>query len=402
MTSNPQFPPLAFLKNKVPPALWPLCLSVAALASCLPESLEQVSHLSPGVAEGLGAWVFHIDGGRFADDVQLLDVSQGVDSGLLQLTSIPSLNWQGERTNDLASWNTFVVRTSEGWESTFELTDGSTLAMRYRIFGDTARGQVDVVDQIGQVSTYDLFGVRVPTTVLIGRSSSLATSAITDSTPRVLIELDDDPAQDRDFLDRLHSRSLVAMIAVPTEFVGRDGRPTWSEIRLWAKRGFGVAAHSRRHSPFTRDGADFASEVVGSLATMADHGLGTAVFVEPGNWPGPLSFDSAAKFRTWRGSLIRTFARVFEARFGLGSTTEPVPDSLAFGINHWTISGGASQWLISRLWAKAQAPNRFTIFLVHTWQLADASSLDWFLDTLATASQAGRIRIVHSITDVLR
>jgi hypothetical protein len=135
---------------------------------------------------------------------------------------------------------------------------------------------------------------------------------------------------------------------------------------------------------------------------MSAQGLGTAVFVQPGNWPEVIRFDSASKFQTWRGSLLRTFTCAFEAGFRAGSVSEPLVDSMAFGFDHWTISDGISRSTILQLWSAAQQPNRFTIFLVHSWKLSDPAAVDWFLDSLAVARDAGRIRVVHSVADMLR
>ena len=392
----------AVLSRVVPKAVWLSCLGL--IAGCLADAVAPpVSGIDPRVAEGLGIWMFHIDGGRFIENVELLEVRGSPDSGSpLHAVPIPSLNWLGQETNAFKLRTSAVARTSAGWESTLILTEGDVVKMRYRVLGDTALGEAKVFDNAGDSALYGLFGVRVPLGALEARFIVASEDTVRGSTPTVLIELDDNPGEDRAFLRRLFARSLVAMIAVPTEFVGRQGRPTWDELRSWATLGFGVAAHSRWHSALTKDGPNFASEVIGSLATMSDQGLGTSVFVQPGNWPEGLNFDSASKFQDWHGSLLRTFTRVFESKFRPSSVIAPVTDSIAFGIDHWTISRGVSDSTILKLWKKAQEPNHFTIFLVHTWQLNQPGALDWFLDTLASANRAGRIRVVHSITDVLQ
>ena len=384
-------------------AIWLAGIGLALLASCLAEEPPGPVVPLDLASGGVGLWMIHIQGGRFTDNIEVVQVIQTPSLRRpFQLTVLPTLSWAGQQTNDLDLRDAFLDRRGLEWVWTLVSGTGDTERMRYEILGDTLRGKFEANDSGGRSLAYDLFGVRVPEAAWHARSLMPAADDLGGGTPIVLIELDDDPAQDRDFLRRLFSRSLRAMIAVPTEFAGREGRPSWDELRVWANRGFGMAAHSRWHSSLTQDGAGFASEVIGSLGTMNEQGLPTAVFVQPGNWPEVIQFDSLSKFRTWRGSLLRTFTRAFEGGFRAGSVPEPVTDSMAYGFNHWTISDGLGRAGILHLWQEAQQPNRFSIFLVHTWRLPNPSTLDWFLDTLAAAQSAKRIRIAGSVADVLR
>jgi len=200
---------------------------------------------------------------------------------------------------------------------------------------------------------------------------------------------------------RLQQRGLVAELAVPTAWVGRNGRPSWSELRAWVLAGFSVAAHSRTHSRSPSGDLAFFSEVLGSIGDLRSHGLSTVVFVQPGSWSDSLNFNSSAKLRTWRGSLLHAFTRVFEGYVYPPPISQPAPDSVTLGISHITISDGASQQYILGVWRLSLQPNRFTVLTVHTFNLSSPDGLDWFLDTLAVARTAGRVRIVSSSADVL-
>jgi len=222
-----------------------------------------------------------------------------------------------------------------------------------------------------------------------------------DSTPQVLLRLDDIPSSDRDFVSRLRTRGLVAELGVPTAWVGYRGRPSWSELRDWAAAGFGFAAHSRTHGASPTSDLSFFSEVLGSIGDLRSHGLPSYVFVQPGTWSDSLNFNSSTKLRTWRGSLLRSFTHVFEGYVYPPPVTQPAPDSIVLGLSHVTISDGVSANYILKVWNSAARPNRFTVVLVHTARLPTPDALDWFLDSLATARAAGRIRMVSSSTDVL-
>src|SRR6266550_3731944 len=153
---------VAVLSRVVPRAVWLSCL--ALMAGCLADPVAPpVSGIDPRVAAGLGTWMFHIDGGRFNENVELLEVRGGPDSASpLDAVPIPSLNWLGQETNDLKLRTSAVARTSAGWESTLILTEGDVVKMRYRVLGDTALGEAKVFGNTGDSALYGLFGVRVP------------------------------------------------------------------------------------------------------------------------------------------------------------------------------------------------------------------------------------------------
>jgi len=269
--------------------------------------------------------------------------------------------------------------------------------MRYQVVADTARGDLFMSDSLGLEQGYPMFGVRVRANVFALASSAQRLTAISDSTPTVLLWLADDPPQDEDFIARLRSRGLTAMLAIPTYFVGRNGRPGWQDLRNDQALGFGIAAHSRTHSATTADGPDFVGEVLGSITDLDSMGFAPTTFVEPGNWPEAIAFDSVAKFKTWRASMVRTFAWVFASRVGPGTQPEPLTASTAFGIGHWTVSDGLPDSLIQSLWRQANQRGHFTAFGIHTWKLPSPGALDWFLDSLSQAQKAGRVRLIPDV-----
>src|SRR5438477_1457988 len=153
--------------------LWLICVGVGLPAACLADTTTGATRqrVSPDVNEGLGTWMFHIDGGRFTENIQLLAVAEDPDSDPpLRLSTIPSLNWQGQRTHDLEFRTSVVGRTTSDWECTLVLKAGGTARLWYDILGDTALGHVEVWDNPGHVAVYDLFGVRVPSGALRARS----------------------------------------------------------------------------------------------------------------------------------------------------------------------------------------------------------------------------------------
>ena len=252
-------------------------------------------------------------------------------------------------------------------------------------------------DSLGLEQGFPVFGVRLRPSIYALPSTLESVVSMADSTPTILMWLADDPAQDTDFIKRLRSRNLRAMLAIPSYFVGTEGRPGWEDLQQDQALGFGFAAHSRKHSSSTLDGVDFVGEVLGSISDLDSMGLRTTQFVEPGNWPETISFDSASKFKTWRGSLMRTFVSVFASQAGPAQQPEPLASNGTFGMGHWTISDGLSDAVIQSLWRQANEPGKFTIFGIHTWKLASPDALDWFLDSLSTAQQAGRIRLLPTL-----
>jgi len=276
------------------------------------------------------------------------------------------------------------------------LTDGQVAMADYETSGDSALGEVSYEGSGSVSSWYPLYGVRADSAVLLGGQPSVSGLATRDSIPLVLLRVDDVPTSDLDFLPRLAARGLVAEIAVPTGFVGLPNRLTWEQIGYWARRGFGIAAHSRTHAATTSAGVDFAAEVVGSFQDLSDHGLVTRVFVQPGNWPDSLYINTTRKLHNWRGALLRTCARVFEAYAHEAVQRQPLVDSVASGLSHLTISDGGSRETILSDWQRATQPYSVTVFMVHSSRLQSPDELDWFLDSLGVATARGRVRVVSS------
>jgi len=382
-----------------PVVLW---ISLLGLG-CLAEQ-DPASSLSPQVPASSqdvsGNWVFHVDGGPWVSSITLASISPLGDS----LTGwwaaeTPSRQWDGSAAPMLRLADAIGVplTTPGGVEWLWRCSAIERCRMRYQVMADTARGDLFLSDSLGLERRYPMFGVRLRVSVFARAAASVRLSVTSDSIPTVLLWLADDPPEDQDFIQRLRSRGLTAMLAIPTHFVGRSGRPGWQDLRTAQALGFAIAAHSRTHSATTEDGPDFVGEVVGSIADLDSVGFTPTTFVEPGNWPEVIAFDSVSKFKTWRGSLVRTFVSVFASRIGPGTQREPLTDSTAFGIGHWTVSDGLPDSVILSLWKQANQRGRFTAFGIHTWKLPTPGALDWFLDSLSQAQKAGRVRVISDV-----
>jgi hypothetical protein len=378
------------------------CVSLLVLG-CLAEqpAANVASPQGPATPRDVvsGYWLFHIDGGEWVSGITLATISPAAD-GLMEWrgTETPSRQWDGS-TGPTLGLSDAVALPLEGVgqvEWRWRCPSGQWCRMSYQVVADTARGEFSVSDSAGFEEGYPMFGVRLRAGVFGLASAANRLTVMSDSTPTVLLWLADDPAQDRDFIGRLRSRGLTALLAIPTYFVGRQGRPGWNELHNDEALGFGIAAHSRRHSSTTVDGPDFVGEVLGSIADLDSMGLATTMFVEPGNWSEAIAFDSVSKFRTWRGSLIRTFVGVFASRFGPGSQPTPLTAATAFGIGHWTVSDGLPDSTILSLWRQANRRGHFTTFGVHTWKLPYPGRLDWFLDSLSHAQTVGRVKLISA------
>jgi hypothetical protein len=345
-----------------------------------------------------GLWVLLVNGGPLGDHIQLLQVESSAD-GSLTLTSLPTLSWTGDSVNDMdgASLDSDAEeRGTYNWR--IRLRDASVLAMAYTISADTLRGQATLAHG-GDTLAFPVLGVRIDPHLLPLGARPLPPSE-PDSTPVIVLRLDDAPASDREIVGRLRDRALGAEIAVPTEFVGRRSRLTWPEIQVWSQSGFAIVAHSRRHSEATATDADFIGEVLGSMLDLARLGIRTRVFVQPGVWRGSLNFDDMSKLQTWRGALLRSFCSVAELYQTQVPLARPWPDH-AIGLSHQTISDGITDKEILELWSAAQQKNRITVFLIHSFNLRPISRLDWFLDTLAAGKAGGRIRLAGSAEEAL-
>jgi len=348
-----------------------------------------------------GYWIFHFDAPAVNDHVQLVRVTRADTSDwLLQLSVFPARDWSGNVTQDLDSARSagrLVIDSarSQGhveWRLSVAGVDG---VLRYTCVNNAAHG---VFTPLGDTVAVHMLGVPVDT-LMIPSLDSTPRAPSTDSTPVVLLRVDDAPVTDRDFLGRVLARSLPAELGIPTKLVGRSGMMTWADVNRWTASGFTTVAHSLLHRATATD-EECVAEFAGSLADMAAHGVPTTVFVQPGTWRDSMSFDAAAKLRNWRGALIRSLSTVFESYVYNGSQCVPFPDSVAYGLGHVTISNGVTPDVILQAWLRATQPRHATVFLVHSRTVRPAGMLDWFLDTLASARASGRIRVVGSVQEL--
>jgi hypothetical protein len=369
-------------------------LAVAACGSVSPSPTD--------TAPPTGLWVFHVEGGRFADHVQLLTITQVDDqSWPLRLSPLPTRDWTGQAVTDFAVVTTFG-RVDGPWVSwTLPLLSGEVIQMRYQLTGDTARGVLDELGGAGSGTEVPLVGVRISAPVWMSRWAASASVLPADGPPVVLLRLDDDPTTDPAFIAKMQARSLYGELSIPTQWVGVAGRPDWQALHQLVDGGFSVAAHSRTHGVLSGSSAEFMGEVVGSLEDLASQQLSTPVFVQPGTWADSLYFGSPAQFHNWRGALFRTFTSDMEAYAYPGSTDLPVADSLRLGLGHYTISNKPAAWVLS-WWAQAVSARRFTVFLVHTFDVQPPDTLDWFLDSVAVAVKAGRVRLARSSAELFQ
>ena len=365
-------------------------VGLAVVTGCL------MAPSSPTLATGW--WVFHIAGDRYVDHIQLLRIDEGAGRDWpLGMIEAPSLDGAGQPVVDLDG-ATMRGRVSAEHRVEWEIVrrPGDVARMTYDVIGDTALGTFSMRDSSGSDQQYPAWGVRIDPSVLEDGLRTVAANQ-PDSTPVVLLRLDDAFVTDRLFIPRLRTRSLVAELAIPTAWVGRPDRISWNELHSWALEGFSVVAHSRWHRNLTtgHNGPGFVSEVVGSLTDLRRQGFPTRVFVQPGPWRDSLYFNGSRKMNTWRGALLRTFADVLEAYAYSGSVAR-LQDAMAMGMGHVTISNGATRDDILTAWGLARQPGRFTVFLVHSFAIPSPDALDWFLDSLAAAKAAGAIHVVGS------
>ena len=366
----------------LPLALW---LSMSIQEGKPPRSINSTA----------GTWVLHIDGESYRQGIEVLQIDSAAVCGV---SSLSTRAWDGTWTNLLPIRAATCTIGKRDFEWQLLLTDGQRVTLLYRLDGDTLLGTL-ATPESDRSRPAEVIGVRITPRILPVESGTAVETTISDSTPVVLVRLDDGFESDRDFIVRLRSRALPAEIAVPTALVG-VGKMSWADLEAWRGHGFEVVAHSRRHERTRGTTLSFLGEVLGSLTDVTDHGYDNRVFVQPGTWRDSLNFDSPAKLATWRGALLRTFTTVTEAYARPWSVELPLADSMALGIGHFTISNGATPERILRGWREAQQPGRFSVFLVHTWSLSTPNQLDWFLDSLAVAQREGRIRLVRSSRDV--
>ena len=358
---------------------------------------------SPGrlqAEQAAGYWVAHMSGGRFDPYVQLLHVTLTGDSTQpLALTALPTRAWNGDTVVSFDPQSALGAVGTDRVTWVLKLSDEVQGVMDYGITADTLVGTLRL-DSAGTEFSFPVMGLRVSSAVLPTVAEAPSTTR-DDSTPLVLLRMDDLAPADRGLVAKLEQRGLYAELAIPTAFVGLAGRPTWTEVHDWTRLGFGVAAHSRFHRQTTGSTMEFLGEVLGSLEDLDEHGLPTRVFVQPGSWEDSLDFDSPATLSGWRGALFQTFTSVLEAYARPASVALPMADSMAMGLGHVTISNGASATYVMQNWHIATRQSRFFVFMVHSEEIIPSDNLDWFLDSLASAVQAGRIRLARSSVEAL-
>lgn len=368
-----------------------ICASVL-IAACL-DNIQSPTVRDPLLLSDLqGVWVFHPQGGLFGDRIQLLKITSVTDTGPVEMNSLPTRRWDGSADSGLPVHDVRASIIGGILVWTMPLGAQDTLVMKYVLGGDTVRG---TWQETGESVPVGLVGVRIRGGA-IPRTPVLTPMAPDDSTPIVLIRIDDDQPTDFDFEARLRQRGLYAELAIPTAYVGKDGRPSWGDLATLTAQGFVPVAHSRVHGDAPVADEDFIGEVAGSLMDMSTHGLPTTIFVQPGTWHDSLDFTSPATFRNWRGATFRTLTSNVEAYAYPVPRLWPFADSLRLGLGHYTVSDGATPKSIMYAWQLAQQARHCTVFLVHTLTLASPSELDWFLDSLAAARNSGRVRLAHS------
>lgn len=374
---------------------------IAVLLLCCVEAVAPMQPPALRLMPAVGNWVGHVEGGSRGASIELFHVSMtGDPTSPLQLVSLPTRTWRGETAPVLVAIPTNGGPTSSGafvWEVPEPAAHGGSIDVRVQ--GDTMRGTL-TTDSAGVRRQYTLVALRVSANVMpVLHSSSKSPAA--DSTPLVLLRLDDDPPSDTIVIPRLLARHLFGEVAVPTALVGLQGRPAWGWLDTLTEVGFTLAAHSRFHTATTGSSLELITEVLGSLGDLAAHGHSTTVFVQPGTWEDSIDFSSPELLQNWRGALFQTFTSVFEAYAWPPSQPLPLVDSLAMGIGHVTVTDGATHDEILHDWDMALDRGRFITILIHSANVVPVNSLDWFLDSLANAVRGGRIRLAHSSADAL-
>ena len=370
-----------------------ICCLLALSLACIERAAgpDGTPRIPQRHAPAVHFWVFHIAGGPFDAHVQLAMIrDRPTARGEREFRALPSTSWDGSAVNDFAGYEA-VAGDSTGRLWLFRSSGVDVMRLAYDVVGDTATGSLT----FNSGEMYPVMGVRFQRSAAsLTIAPALPSSALMgDSTPTVLVRLDDAMGTDRAFLQRLADRGLVAEIAAPTRLVGGPGRLTWDELQFWRARQMGVVAHSRYHQPTGAGGASFVAEVVGGMTDMDAIGMRTTIFVQPGSWTDSIYFDTPGKLQTWRGSLLRTFSTVAECYAFANVRRAGV---YAQGLSHVTISDGLTDDRIRGAWLTAQRPFAVTVFLVHTWRLKTPDQVDWFLDLIADAKSRGVIRVVST------
>lgn len=377
------------------PAKLGCVLALAGMVSCLaPIDAPRVSQLQQP-ASPAGGWVLHIDGGPYRDVVEAVQVDTTPGDSVWDLVSLPTRGWAGDTVPPLTAGVTVGRRLNGQVVWALPSPGGQSALMTWRVIGDTIFGQFTTTTG-GVIQSYPLAGVRSEVKPILLPPPQGPGMTV----PMVLLRLDDLPTSDTGFVPHMLMRGLYGELSIPTALLPVQDHASWADVERWAAEGFGVAAHSVHHTAIQSD-EGFIAEVVRALDGLASRGYSTQVFVQPGTWQGETDFDSTAKLRTWRGALFRTYTRVFEAYVRPPPVQLPLPDSVAQGLSHLTISDGATETQILNWWQRAQRSNTFTVFLIHSARLPTASSLDWFLDSVSSAIHTHRIRLARTSADAL-
>ena len=321
--------------------------------------------------------------------------AQYVPGVVLHITELPSRAADGSWGLSLVAGAMTGTFSCGGMDFTGQVSaSGTPVTFHLGISADTVRGTVKATD-----ASDTLYGLRVDSAQLVTPESLAGDLPTADSTPVLMLRVDDVWAQDTSFLPRLVARGLRAELAVPTTFPGEPQRNTWPNVMAAANQGFGLAAHSRIHSEVTGPGFDFMVEVLGSMQDLRARGFPTKVFVQPGQWADSLYFTSEQMLANWRGALLRNVAFVFEAYVGGWSVPTGTVGHVTFGVTHTTISGYDSSSILYQF-RHLFVPGSYTIFMFHSKDVNPPDQLDWLLDSIAAAVTSGRLRMVNIATDL--
>jgi len=369
-------------------------VTLVALSAAYLGCRDRVLDPSPACASTSGTWIVASRDPVFGPRVLILKVSP---ESSVTVSELPSRAADGTVGVALAPASITGSASCGTFEAAAQLaTTSLDVWLHLAIVGDTAEGIVATPEH-----TSPLFGLRIDPALLASADSFPLQKSPVDSTPVLLLRIDDATATDHDFLPRLTKRGLTGEMAIPTWLVGKPGFLTWDEVKAWAQRGFSIAAHSRRHSPATDAGFGFMSEVVGSLADLRSQDLVTSIFVQPGSWRDSIYFDSPAKLANWRGALFRNVTQVFEGYATPSTVPEGMTGHVAFGVSHFSVSDGATPGWVMTQWHQMFVRGSFTVFLIHSVSVQPADKLDWLLDSISAAVFQGRLKLATSAADLV-
>ena len=343
-------------------------------------------------ASPAGTWILAARDAVFGERVLILQV---VSDSAAAVTEVPSRAADGTVGVALDTANLTSSASCGSINVAAQLaTTSLDVWLNLSVVGDTAKGTV-----VTPQHTSPLFGLRIDPAILASADSFPAQAAV-DSTPVLVLRFDDALATDSSYLRRLIARGLVGEEAVITQLVGRSGFDTWADIGVHAHAGFGIVAHSRRHTGATDPWFGFMVEVIGSLVDLRERGYVANVFVQPGTWHDTLNFDSPAKLANWRGALFRNVVQVFEGYEGGWAIPTGRIGRVPLGVHHSTLTSMDSS-TVQAVFRQVMTPSSFTVFLIHTIDVKPLEKYDWLLDSLVSAVKRGRVRLASTTTAVL-